>query len=283
VRSKHFAHAVGASCSSETYLHRLAKACFAEGFRLLREEGRAWRVMYHAKACCPVSYPSCPDGEWPVNLARFDQLQIEAPIQGCIADVLLTQSSTGSQLAVEIWVTHACEQAKLAKGFPILEVKIADEASALSLASGTFSEHPWRVLNFPTRRSVKPFSCSACCGVDLFVVHRSGKPVLIAGYHGEPLAGTPVFQRSMGRPAHSEEVSGRRFFEGVCSALEAEVKVVWRPPNRRVMANLRRWLSGLPAPLREKRRQQLESNLHIHIPALSDDPPSSSEARALRR
>ncbi len=264
-RSKHFAHGTGKSCSGETYLHRLAKECFAEGFRRLREEGRACRVMYPAKACCPVSSSSCPDGEWPVDLARFDQLQIEGPVQGCIADVLLTQSSTGRALAVEIWVTHECEQEKVAKGFPILEVKIVDEAGALSLASGTLSGTQYRVLNFPTRRPVASYSCRDCQGVDLFVVHRSGKPILISGYHGEPLAGSPVFQRSMGFPAYREVVFGRRFFEGLCLALEAGVKVVWRPPNRRVWENLSRWLEFFPDPVREERVQQLETGLEIQI------------------
>lgn len=277
VRSKHFAHLVGKPCSSETYLHRLAKECFAEGFKRVRQERRTWRVMYPAKVSCSVSHPSCPDGEWPMNLALFDQLQIEAPIQGCIADVLLTQSSTGRALAVEIWVTHECDDEKVAKGFPILEVKIEDEAGALSLASGTLSETQYRVLNFPTRRvPVDPYSCKDCPGVDLFVVYRSGKPILISRYRGKQLRGSPVFQQSMGFPADCVEVSGGRFFEGLCLALEEGVRVEWRPPDSRVWGNLSRWLELLPDPVREQRIQLLETGLKIRTRQSTGRAPAPS-------
>lgn len=260
VVSHHFAHRSDAPCSSESYLHKLAKRVFVQEWERRRVIGKPWPLFFSRFLVCSafedslqlskwkfLSPGSCSHSIQSINLIdRYDRIEIEASLDGCIVDILLTHSSCSSRrLSIEIEVSHRCDSMKIDKGFQILELPIRSDSDIDNLRMADLGRNFGRLINFdrlPMLR-VPDYSCSSCCGFDLFVLYSSGKPFLLQHYKGESLRGDPVFIRHMGFSIDlSAENTGQRFFEGVCLALEAGHTVNWRPSNKKVWANLFNWL-----------------------------------------
>lgn len=132
VRRWHFVHKKAKNCSSESYLHQLAKYKIKQAF-LYSEH---FLLSYNAKAICScdcpfIGYPKC-DGEKPVefDLRKFyDSCEIEATYNRFKADLLLS-SSTNPKLPpvlIEIMVTHKCTEDKTNNGVRIIEIPIQSE------------------------------------------------------------------------------------------------------------------------------------------------------------
>ncbi|WP_201092835.1 hypothetical protein [Thiocystis minor] len=247
VKTHHFAHAVSvaATCSGESYLHKLGKLMFVRGFESAREGGRAVKLCYDRPLLCGIADCEYRSEHAFHDLARiFDRVEIEAPYRGCVVDVLLSDSRSDRVLAVEMAVTHQCDAEKIARGFPIVELVIRSEAQCKALAAHYPRIDSYRAFNFKTipPRRVLPYSCRDCPGADLFLVHASGKPFMKSPYLGESLPSNRLFTHVFGVSSSISDVAGMRFFEGVFLALEAGHQVVWRPTEKRIWANLYDWL-----------------------------------------
>lgn len=189
-REKHFRHRPDeeAACSRETYLHALAKKQIIEGFSDAIQTRQPFILTLPAERFCTrwkdeLGY-TCqqPMGWREYDLTiHFDTVQIEAPIGGFVADILLTSSKSDEKLLIEIAVTHRCEQDKISSGYRIIEVSVSDENQAGLLSTGIDA----RARNVTTYNLKKQppmgVPCVPNCGAELtaFFVYRSGKSRLL--------------------------------------------------------------------------------------------------------
>ena len=185
-RERHFRHKLEATsaCTSESYLHALAKQMVVRAFANALTEGKPFLLKRRVKQYCnkwkTVFGFKCrsEDISRDIDLTQyFDQIKEESRVDGFVADVLLTSSKTDEKLLIEINVTHACEPEKLDSGLRIAEVKITteDEAHALEDGITEFNEKT-NFYNF-RRQAPKPVPCNSECGhvVAVFHVVKSGK------------------------------------------------------------------------------------------------------------
>lgn len=150
VRSRHFAHRSDeAHCETETYLHKLAKCLIKEKFD---REG-PFEVGYYRDVKCSVQ-GSCPFAkpeechDW--KLDTFDLKQFydtcieEQPVEGYIADLLLTSSEKPDRepVLIEIQVTHKSTDQKIQSGLRIIEIRIKTEEDIKSLLNAPIVENP---------------------------------------------------------------------------------------------------------------------------------------------
>ncbi|AUH66877.1 hypothetical protein CX676_21545 (plasmid) [Paracoccus zhejiangensis] len=68
--------------------------------------------------------------------SMFERVEIEAGVDGFVADILLTSSKSGARMLLEIAVTHPCEKAKISSGLPIVEINIQSENAVNRLRDG---------------------------------------------------------------------------------------------------------------------------------------------------
>lgn len=143
-RAHHFAHKQeNVSCSSETYLHKLAKLLIKKKF----DASSSFLVEYEGKTICAkrsgcrfykkdmcVSYERKT-----VNLKdMYDTCIEEQPIGQYKADLLLSDSRGiyKQPLLLEIKVSHKCSKEKLCSGFKIIEIGIDSEDDIKTLCAG---------------------------------------------------------------------------------------------------------------------------------------------------
>ena len=191
-RERHFRHkATGnRACSKETYLHRLAKALVAEGFRAAVNEGRPYWLTLEAPQVCRHWEKRfgfvCERerGIRRVDLTRyFDTARIEAGVEGFVADVLFRSSQTGESLLLEIEVSHECTSEKIASGLRILEIAIHEDVDLALLPTGIDTRRYWyRSHNFKPQKPIEA-SCRGRCerNVASFHVFDSGKSFIKVG------------------------------------------------------------------------------------------------------
>lgn len=137
----HFWHVnkEGMDCSSETYLHKLAKHILKKKF----DESPTFIIEYAVnKTCdnsdCKYHNSKCEEMHFPnkVDLKEYyDTCKEEAPVEGFIADLLLTNSEKPDRkpTLIEVCVSHKCEEEKRESGLHIIEIKIKDEQDATDL------------------------------------------------------------------------------------------------------------------------------------------------------
>ena len=134
-KKPHFAHkGNGENCSSETYLHKLAKRLIREKF----ESPDPFIIKYHRIGTCS-KINECPFGNKneceviqskPINLKDYyDTCKEEVHIEGFVADLLLTNSLKPERepVLIEVYVKHECTDEKLKSGLRIIEIKVESE------------------------------------------------------------------------------------------------------------------------------------------------------------
>lgn len=137
-KRKHFSHTSGKKCSYDNYLHSLAERKFVEWFNFHNEIF----LQLHVRDYCQ-SYHNCiwrnnpfqdytcrTHNQKVYSLTHFyDNIEIEKHHQGFIWDLWITNSKNPniSPIAIEIYVTHKCEEKKLKSGVRIIEIKIESE------------------------------------------------------------------------------------------------------------------------------------------------------------
>lgn len=135
INTHHFAHRSDQlSCSSESYLHKLAKILIKKKFDLgipfeikikqTIECSDATVCVFHDRLCCKQ------ENERLFDLRElYDTCSAETEVDGFIADLLLTNSRNPDRapVLIEIMVTHKCSEQKMASGYRIIEIPIKDE------------------------------------------------------------------------------------------------------------------------------------------------------------
>lgn len=137
-KRKHFSHTSGKKCSYDNYLHSLAERKFAEWFNSSNEIF----LQYYVKDLCQ-NYDKCiwrndpfqdytciAHNEKVSSLTHFyDNIELEKHYGGFIWDLWITNSKNSDipPIAIEIYVTHKCEDKKLQSGVRIIEIKIESE------------------------------------------------------------------------------------------------------------------------------------------------------------
>ena len=134
-KAPHFAHKGNSeNCSTETYLHKLAKRLIREKF----ETSNTFNIKYNRIGTCSKinecrfgNIPECAVIQTsPINLKDYyDTCKEEVQIKGFVADLLLTNSTKPERdpVLIEVCVTHECTKEKLDSGLRIIEIKVECE------------------------------------------------------------------------------------------------------------------------------------------------------------
>lgn len=146
IREKHFAHKYDAAligpCSSETYLHIVAKNVFYLTFRESRRTGKPFLVELERKLRCPVAEAAgkeclkSSEKHAADLVGLFDTVRVEKKHGEFIPDPLLSHTETGLVCFVEVFVSSACTEEKRALGKPIIEIMVQSEEDIDRIASG---------------------------------------------------------------------------------------------------------------------------------------------------
>jgi hypothetical protein len=185
-RKHHFKHKAGrpADCHNETYLHQLAKMTL---FSVLSEAIRTgqpyWLTRDRPVVCSYYEEAfgfSCTAKRAPYGTdltTMFDQVAVEAGVDGFIADILLSSSKSDARMLLEIAVTHPCDETKISSGLPIIEIDIQNEDAANRLRNGIDTGFRYtRCHNLPNPDTA-PHLCTTPCSANglALLLYKSGK------------------------------------------------------------------------------------------------------------
>lgn len=148
IKARHFAHKSEApDCSSETYLHNLAKLRLKEKFYSSEPfEIAYWQeVKCSDKSSCPFfKEEECKEKKLKsFDLKKYyDTCQEEQRADSFIADLKISSSRNPdlSPVTIEIYVSHKCTLPKRESGLRIIEVRIKEESDIRDLISNPIME-----------------------------------------------------------------------------------------------------------------------------------------------
>lgn len=185
-QAHHFAHTAERICTSETYLHQVAKQVFQQQYLQARQAGTPLWLTYPTDPHCTFYQArwgfTCHQPRHATRnlLDYFDHMALEHPIGPYRTDVLLSSTRHPRVVLIEFAVTHRCTVEKRTSGYPIIEIDLPDEAALARLTN-------WFVAGIQPGPHVRfyqfktpAFSCDGDCQqrVNVFVVYPSGKSVL---------------------------------------------------------------------------------------------------------
>lgn len=138
----HFYHKEELECSGETYLHKLAKHIIKEKF----DSEATFFVEYPVtRTCdkeeCEYRNHRCQEENVPykIDLKKYyDTCTEEVPVNGFVADLLLTNSKKPDTdpTLIEVCVSNPCDEMKRNSGLRIIEIKIKKEEDIINLQKG---------------------------------------------------------------------------------------------------------------------------------------------------
>jgi hypothetical protein len=142
IRTPHFAHkSHQPNCSSETYLHRLAKKIFVETYQACLANGKPYTIELqtpHFCSQCVVEWlKPCKVGSFAVahDLTKyFTEILIESRDGAFVPDILLKNpAQPNEKIYIEICVTHSCSDScsdsKINSGARVIEFFIEDDST----------------------------------------------------------------------------------------------------------------------------------------------------------
>ena len=194
-RRKHFRHKVDLNCSSETYLHKLAKSRFYEIYNECLQNNKPFLIVLNQNRICNY-YES--DFNYCCNLGNksetfdltkyFHEIYMEGREDSFIPDLLLI-SIKGEKLFIEIAVTHQSSIAKISSNYRIIEIDIKEEDDIAIIENKKISQDKARFYNFKDK-VVKDFCNGNCheqlkpygfCNIkyDYFVVFQNSKSAIM--------------------------------------------------------------------------------------------------------
>jgi hypothetical protein len=185
-RKHHFKHKAGrpAECRNETYLHQLAKMALFSALSEAIRTGKPYCLTRdHPIICSFYQEPfglSCTAQRAPHKTdlaAMFDRVEIEAGVDGFVADILLTSSRSGARMLLEIAVTHPCDETKISSGLPMIEIRIWSEDAANRLREGIDGTSPDSLFhNLPSPEAAPHLCTIPCLATGLVVLlYENGK------------------------------------------------------------------------------------------------------------
>ena len=155
-RRKHFRHKVDIEilCSSETYLHKLAKNRFYEVYNKCLQECLPFTIEYQANDICNfLKEDYLITCQWGKSLKSFDltkyfkKIELEVRENSFIPDILLT-AQNGEKIFVEIAVQHKSTLNKKNSRYRIIEINIQSEDDIESVDERFLSEDTCIFYNF---------------------------------------------------------------------------------------------------------------------------------------
>lgn len=183
IRQKHFRHKNQIECSSETYLHNLAKRMFFQTYKECLSNNQPYFLGYYVPTRCNAcnGYGPCEIGH---ELKRtdltmhFKEIFLEARDGKFIPDILLKRGS--ESLFVEIAVTHFVEENKASSGIRMIEIAVNDENDIDLITSCQLSEQDARISisNFRLAPINGNFANQCRKTVNCFVLYPNGKSKL---------------------------------------------------------------------------------------------------------
>ena len=225
VRQKHFRHKTQIDCSSETYLHNLAKRVFYQTYSDCLADNSPFIFEYKV----PVQCNACNDhGPCDVGFEfkrtdltkHFSKIELEARDGEFIPDILLKNAK--EQLYVEIAVTHFVEQNKAESGIRIIEINVSNESDIDLITSCCLSETDHRICvkNLNPVPAFKRQTSNCSKTVVSFVLYSNGKSWLgqVSVPEFEKLTRSPgVYVEKMSRYGADAFVSkiGELFQKGI--------------------------------------------------------------------
>jgi len=183
IRQRHFRHKIQVDCSSETYLHNLAKRMFFQTYNECLNNSRPYFLEYcvptHCNAC--KEYGPCETGhvlKCTDLTQHFKEISMESRDSEFIPDILLKRGS--ETLYVEIAVTHFVEENKTSSGKRIIEISVNNENDVELITSCELSERDNRVSirNFRLTPIDGNFANECRKTVNCFVLYSNGKSKL---------------------------------------------------------------------------------------------------------
>lgn len=196
-REKHFAHKANqrATCSEETYLHKLAKTTFVQVYSDCLENNEPFCIkLTHQKICTKFSgslgHP-CHIGTVTKehDLTRYyDGVRLEPRDNAFVPDVIIYDTrDEAKKVYIEIAVTHFLSDEKRGSENRIIEIPIESENDIDKIRSKRLTESDASFINFENRNA--PVTDGECkCAKDLYFclfIYESGKSFLEYGTLGE--------------------------------------------------------------------------------------------------
>ena len=143
-KQRHFRHKAQVDCNPETYLHEMGKYTFIKTYKECLVQGKPFIISLKRRVSC-VKETNCSVkhryGCWDYKTEPFDLTQYydviteEKTIASFRADVLLESSKGHQPILIEIKVSHACSEAKLDSGRPIIEIELNKEEDLVLIES----------------------------------------------------------------------------------------------------------------------------------------------------
>ena len=146
-KRKHFSHVKnGDKCSYDNYLHTLAEKRIVEWFNSINElliETKIKDYCKDYKNCIWVNNGIGKGGCSKRNLRSlslknyYNKIEIEKRDRGFVWDLFMSNTNRPNldPIAIEIFVTHKCEDKKLDSGVRIIEIKIENEEQLEKIVS----------------------------------------------------------------------------------------------------------------------------------------------------
>jgi len=146
---KHFTHYPGATCSEETYIHRLAKIIFYNRYTYCLTNKLPLSVKMDVVTTCATcrvaTGKSCTFEQPPLVYdltTEYDEIALEGNYGKFRADVLLRNTKIDDYIAIEMKVTHSVSREKIESGIKIIEFRVRSEAD-IELLKNKLSTMPF--------------------------------------------------------------------------------------------------------------------------------------------
>lgn len=141
--------------------------------------------------------------------AMFERVEMEAGVDGFVADILLSSSTSGARMLLEIAVTHPCDETKISSGLPIIEINIRSENAANRLRDGIDAASSCTLSHNLPSPDAAPHLCTTPCPATVLAVllYENGSLVFGTGDRNRERGTDPV--RSAPRDAYDCRCSAR--------------------------------------------------------------------------
>jgi len=164
----HFQHKAKCTCSSETYLHKLAKMIFLDTFKECRDTKEPFYIEFSQNLQCnyyeDIFNIQCSYSiDKKINLLDFFTEVLREEREGeFIPDIILYNKKTKQKLFIEIQVTHGSSYKKIISEYRIIEIVINEENDINCIRKKYICEKPGKIMFYNFKRTL-PGYCNGDC------------------------------------------------------------------------------------------------------------------------
>lgn len=189
----HFAHKINCECSSETYLHRLAKTTLFNNLSYRLQNNLPYYVSIPFELACNhyskySQFCQRSKKNYPINILKFfDSVYLERACDSFVPDVLLFNKKTELCIFIEIAVSHFCSEQKIKSNNRIIEIPVFNQSDIKGLSSSSLDDIDTYTYNFIVKSAYDELCNNYCIYkkerdekfyshmAEYFVIHTSGK------------------------------------------------------------------------------------------------------------